>query len=94
MFECENQLKPLVEEDFDDWQTAASSLDENVVCTSNTVNNGACMGDSGGPLVANNTLIGIISWSVGCSRGYPDVHTKIYSHLDWINEKIDNFEES
>ena len=48
------------------------------------------MGDSGGPLVAENkVLIGIISWGVPCSMGYPDVYTRITSYHDWIDSVID-----
>lgn len=45
-------------------------------------------GDSGGPLVSNDTLIGLVSWSIGCARGYPDVYTKVYAYLDWINQNM------
>lgn len=47
-------------------------------------------GDSGGPLVAteNNTLIGIISWSIGCAIGYPDIHTNVYHQIEWINDEM------
>ncbi|XP_011497637.1 PREDICTED: chymotrypsin-1-like [Ceratosolen solmsi marchali] len=41
-------------------------------------------GDSGGPLVSNDELFGIISFSFQCADGVPDVHTKVYSYLDFI----------
>lgn len=50
--------------------------------------NNLIIGDSGGPLVADNTLIGIVSMSVGCALGYPDMYTKVYSHINWIRDEI------
>ncbi|XP_034951533.1 serine protease 30-like [Chelonus insularis] len=49
---------------------------------------GFCDGDSGGPLIANNTVIGIVSLSYDCGAGYPDVYTRVYSYVPWIEEKI------
>lgn len=59
---------------------------ESQVCALTRAGEGACHGDSGGPLVSlNNTLVGLVSWGTPCGRGYPDVYTKVYSFLDWIN---------
>ncbi|KAK5648662.1 hypothetical protein RI129_003554 [Pyrocoelia pectoralis] len=47
----------------------------------------SCQGDSGGPLVCNNTLVGIVSWGVGCGRPrLPGVYTDVSRYLDWIAE--------
>lgn len=45
-------------------------------------------GDSGGPIVAGEYQVGIVSWGNPCARGYPDVHTRVYSYVDWIKENI------
>lgn len=47
------------------------------------------MGDSGGPLVNNGVIVGIVSWGVPCSMGFPDVYTRIESYHSWIDSVID-----
>nr|P98119.1 RecName: Full=Salivary plasminogen activator alpha 1; AltName: Full=DSPA alpha-1; Flags: Precursor [Desmodus rotundus]AAA31591.1 plasminogen activator alpha 1 [Desmodus rotundus]AAA31592.1 plasminogen activator alpha 1 [Desmodus rotundus] len=53
----------------------------------------ACQGDSGGPLVCMNdnhmTLLGIISWGVGCGeKDVPGVYTKVTNYLGWIRDNM------
>ncbi|KAB0404959.1 hypothetical protein E2I00_016970 [Balaenoptera physalus] len=48
-------------------------------------------GDSGGPLVCmkddHMTLVGIISWGLGCGqKGIPGVYTKVTNYLDWVRD--------
>lgn len=52
------------------------------------------LGDSGGPLVSNETLIGLVSWSVGCAGGYPDVYTKVFAQLNWIHQTMNTLDSS
>ncbi|KAJ8734277.1 hypothetical protein PYW07_014828 [Mythimna separata] len=59
------------------------------ICSLTKTGEGACHGDSGGPLVAGNSVVGIVSWGMPCARGYPDVYTRVYSFLDWIQPKIE-----
>lgn len=59
-----------------------------IICTSNDEGHGFSFGDYGSPLVSNNTLIGIASWNLGFESGLPDVYTKIYPHMKWIQEEM------
>ncbi|CAD6230942.1 GSCOCT00006889001.2-RA-CDS [Cotesia congregata] len=45
-------------------------------------------GDSGGPLTANGTLVGIVSFGSPCAKGVPDVYTRVYHYLNWINQTL------
>lgn len=69
-----------------EWQTLLNAISGNVICTINSFGNGVCNGDSGGPLVADGTLIGVVSSSIGCAMGYPDIYTNLYEYRDWIME--------
>ncbi|TMW44604.1 hypothetical protein DOY81_010316 [Sarcophaga bullata] len=49
----------------------------------------ACQMDSGGPLVANNKLIGIVSWGVGCALpNKPGVYARISELVPWIESSL------
>ena len=54
-----------------------------------------CQGDSGGPLVSGSTLVGIVSWGIGCA-GYddgqpvrltPGVYTRLGTFLTWLSDR-------
>lgn len=50
-------------------------------------------GDSGGPLVCvqdnRMTLVGIISWGIGCGqKDVPGIYTKVINYLDWIQNNM------
>lgn len=54
-----------------------------------------CQGDSGGPLVAGTTLVGIVSWGLGCAGSdegtpitlTPGVYTRLGAYLPWLAER-------
>lgn len=88
--ECAEDFAPLKESDADEWKQVVDDLVDGMICTKNSVGSGSCIGDSGGPLVSNNTLIGVVSWSVGCGDGYPTIYTSVASEIDWLNEAMSN----
>ncbi|XP_049627805.1 tissue-type plasminogen activator [Suncus etruscus] len=76
------------------------TVTNNMLCAGDTRSGGnqvnlhdACQGDSGGPLVCMKdnrmTLVGIISWGLGCGKkDLPGVYTKVVNYLDWIQENM------
>uniref|UniRef100_A0A8D2F2F2 t-plasminogen activator n=1 Tax=Theropithecus gelada TaxID=9565 RepID=A0A8D2F2F2_THEGE len=76
------------------------TVTDNMLCAGDTRSGGpqanlhdACQGDSGGPLVCLNggrmTLVGIISWGLGCGqKDVPGVYTKVTNYLDWIQDNM------
>ncbi|XP_012542639.1 chymotrypsin-1 [Monomorium pharaonis] len=63
-------------------------ITNNNICTLNKQGEGACHGDSGGPLVADGEQIGVVSWGIPCAKGRPDIFTRVYPYMDWINKHI------
>ncbi|EFN81464.1 Trypsin-1 [Harpegnathos saltator] len=61
-------------------------LSKEMLCAGNT-SRGAetCQGDPGAPLASERTLIGVLSYGLGCeSAMHPGVYTRIGSYLPWI----------
>ncbi|XP_031788471.1 chymotrypsin-2-like [Nasonia vitripennis] len=67
------------------------AITESHICTLTKVGEGACHGDSGGPLVADGVQVGIVSFGMPCARGMPDVFTRVYTFISWINEKMGQY---
>ncbi|KAJ8686930.1 hypothetical protein QAD02_022724 [Eretmocerus hayati] len=63
------------------------------LCTSSNTKRGACVGDSGSPVIADGTLIAIFSFvDEFCGNGSPEVNTRIYPYLQWIEEQLSSFQ--
>jgi trypsin len=62
-------------------------ITENMICAAVTGGGkDACQGDSGGPLVAGGTLVGIVSWGVGCAEArYPGVYSNVAALRDFVS---------
>lgn len=86
--DCLTDFEQLKKSNYEEWEESIEGINDGIICTRNVNGTGLCLGDSGGPLAYNNTLIGLISWSIGCANGYPGIHTRIFHHLEWINKTI------
>lgn len=83
-FECITGFEKFFFESPHDWLRIMNILKSKAFCAFIDVGKGACNGDSGGPLITNDRLIGIVSVTVGCANGYPDLYTNVYEHRHWI----------
>jgi len=52
----------------------------------------SCQGDSGGPMMVKeggkHTVVGVVSWGIGCAGDTPGIYTRVSHHLDWIKKSI------
>eukprot|EP00571_Detonula_confervacea_P011850 CAMPEP_0172301216 /NCGR_PEP_ID=MMETSP1058-20130122/3144_1 /TAXON_ID=83371 /ORGANISM="Detonula confervacea, Strain CCMP 353" /LENGTH=690 /DNA_ID=CAMNT_0013011249 /DNA_START=452 /DNA_END=2524 /DNA_ORIENTATION=+ len=82
------------------WGTVMTDLKggitENMLCA-RADDTDACQGDSGGPLIkkgndssgADDTLVGIVSWGLGCADDvFPGVYSRVSSQYDWIQSNV------
>ncbi|NP_001004100.1 kallikrein-10 precursor [Rattus norvegicus] len=66
-------------------------ITNNMICAGMDRDQDSCQSDSGGPLVCDNTLHGILSWSIypcGAATQYPAVYAKICNYTNWIRRVI------
>jgi trypsin len=48
----------------------------------------SCQGDSGGPLVVRNSLVGIVSWGIGCAEpDYPGVYSNVATLKSFVTDE-------
>ena len=70
-----------------------------MICAGGATSSGrpidTCQGDSGGPLVSGSTLVGIVSWGLGCAGSdegrpitlTPGVYARLGTFLPWLAER-------
>jgi len=66
------------------------SLDESEMCAGGEVGKDACTGDGGSPLVCEAksgrwTVVGLVTWGIGCASDVPGVYARMSYFRDWIN---------
>jgi len=66
------------------------SLHGSEVCAGGEEGKDACTGDGGSPLVCQAqsgrwTVVGLVTWGVGCASDIPGVYAKVSYFKDWIN---------
>lgn len=68
--QCAQKFSYQTDAKFNKWLQKENVLSDDVICTVNEKNQGFCTGDSGSALTSlhDNTLVGIVSTSVGCAR--------------------------
>jgi secreted trypsin-like serine protease len=71
---------------------------DDMICASDNIGGierDSCQGDSGGPLVVQGadglfSVVGIVSWGIGCASGYPGVYARVGYFVDWVIDIINN----
>jgi len=66
------------------------SLHSSEVCAGGEVGKDACTGDGGSPLVCQArsgrwTVVGLVTWGVGCAEQLPGVYVRVSQFREWIN---------
>jgi len=65
-------------------------LHSSEVCAGGEIGKDACTGDGGSPLVCQSdtgrwTVVGLVTWGVGCGSDTPGVYAKVSTFRNWIN---------
>jgi secreted trypsin-like serine protease len=66
------------------------NLSPSEICAGGEVGKDACTGDGGSPLVCQSktgkwTVVGIVTWGVGCASDIPGVYARISHFVNWID---------
>ncbi len=67
------------------------TLHNSEICAGGELGKDACTGDGGSPLVCQAqsgrwTVVGLVTWGVGCASDVPGVYAKVSYFRDWINQ--------
>jgi len=88
--ECNNKLKNALNR-----QRPGSGnrfqLSDSEICAGGQVGKDACTGDGGSPLVCQAlsgrwTVVGLVTWGVGCASDVPGVYARLSHFTQWINQ--------
>jgi len=65
-------------------------LHQSEICAGGQVGKDACTGDGGSPLVCQGksgrwTVVGLVTWGVGCASDVPGVYARMSHFIQWIN---------
>jgi len=66
-------------------------LSESEICAGGQIGKDACTGDGGSPLVCQSaagqwTVVGLVTWGVGCANDVPGVYLRVSEFLQWIRD--------
>lgn len=67
--------------------------EDNMVCAGQ-IQSGvdACKGDSGGGLMVGRSVVGVVSWGLGCGRtNRPTVYSRVSASYSWIQTIVNSF---
>ncbi|XP_026308286.1 complement C1r subcomponent, partial [Piliocolobus tephrosceles] len=84
--------------DCETWLRGKNRMDvfsQNMFCAGHpSLKQDACQGDSGGVFAVRDpntdrwVATGIVSWGIGCSKGY-GFYTKVLNYVDWIKKEME-----
>ena len=65
-------------------------LHQSEICAGGEIGKDACTGDGGSPLVCQAqsgrwTVVGLVSWGIGCASELPGVYVRVSHFQNWIN---------
>lgn len=68
-------------------------ITDDQLCAAGTDPTDQCQSDGGGPLLfeesdGNFTIHGVTSWGRGCEKEYPGVWSRVYEHMDFLDEHL------
>merc|ERR1711879_646079 len=83
---CDNQFDFL----FSNGTGVRCHVDSSEICAGGEIGKDACTGDGGSPLVCQAqsgrwTVVGLVSWGIGCASELPGVYVDVAHYRDWIN---------
>lgn len=87
---CNRKLKKAFDEQVDKLGDLFN-LDKSEICAGGEKGEDSCNGGGGSPLVCQGksgrwSVVGLVSWGLGCRKPVPAIYTKITTFQKWIDE--------